>query len=189
MKALQINELRRWCEESPSGVKLDATGHLRYANRGLLGIRLNVPSEAQKAAALAASLLSVEEDGGFYGALMLFTNWDFGTPQIEQCGLRILEKMRHGYGVTASVENAPAQLFRTDEITDVQAFLTLPMFFGWDAFFTPHGTRYIAYIRENASLYLVTDDEQVLEKLQACLRGHRPVLDLPSYLQDAPASP
>jgi hypothetical protein len=188
MKALQIDEVRTWCAESSSGVKLDPTGHLRYATRDPLGIRVDIPPEAPKAVALASSLLAVEEGDGFYGALMLFTNWDFGTPQIERCGLRILEKMRHGYGVTASVENAPGQLFRSDEMVDAHAFLALPLFFGWDAFFTPHGTRYIAYVRQNASLFLITDNEQVLQKLQTFLETYHPVLELPSYLQGAPAA-
>ncbi|MFY9752841.1 MAG: hypothetical protein WAJ92_09385 [Candidatus Acidiferrales bacterium] len=187
MKALLIDELRRWFDESPSGIKVDPTGHLRYPTRNLLGLRLDVPAEAQKAAAFASSLLSVEEDDGFYGALVWFTNWDIGTPQIERCGLRMLEQMRRGYGVTASVENAPAQLFRTDEIADVQAFLTLPMLFGWDAYFAPHGTRYFAYVRQNGSLFLVTDREQVLHKLQASLDAYRPASGLPSYLESAPA--
>lgn len=188
MKALQIDELRRWFDESPSGIKVDPTDHLRYPTRNSLGLRLDVPLEAQKVAALASSLLSVEEDDGYYGALIWFTNWDIGTPQIERCGLRILEQMRRGYGVTASVENAPAQLFRTDEITDVQAFLTLPMLFGWDAYFAPHGTRYFAYVRQNSSLFLVTDKEPVLQKLRAFLDPYRPESELPSYLQNAPAS-
>lgn len=188
MKALQIDELRRWLDESPSGIKVDPTDHLCYPTRNSLGLRLDVPLEAQRVAALASSLLSVEEDDGYYGALIWFTNWDIGAPQIERCGLRILEQMRRGYGVTASVENAPAQLFRTDEIADVQAFLTLAMLFGWDAYFAPHGTRYFAYARQNSSLFLVTDKEPVLQKLRASLDPYRPASELPAYLQNAPAS-
>lgn len=188
MKALQIDELHRWFDQSPSGIMVDPTDHLRYPTRNPLGLRLSVPQEARKAAALASSLLSVDEDEGYYGALMWFTNWDIGTPQIERCGLRILEQMRRGYGVVASVENAPAQLFRTDEITDVLAFLTLPMLFGWDAYFAPHATRYFAYVRQNGSLFLVTDREPVQKKLRALLEPYRPESELPSYLQNAPAS-
>src|SRR5690242_2247554 len=177
MKALQIDELRTWFDESSSSVKLDPTGYLRYATDGPVGLRLEIPPEAPKTVALASSLLAVEEDDGYYGALMWFTNWDIGTPQIERCGLRILEQMRRGYGVTASVENAPAQLFRTDEIADAHAFLTLPMLFGWDAYFMPHGTRYFAYVRNNGSLFLVTDDQKVHRRLQAFLASYGPMVE------------
>jgi hypothetical protein len=146
-----------------------------------------VPPEAPRAVALVSSLLAVEEDDGFYGALMWFRSWDIGTPRIERCGLRILEQMRRGYGVTASLENAPGQLFRTDELVDAEAFLTLPLFFGWDAYLAPHGTRHFVYARGNGSLFAVTDEQQILEKLMTSLASYRPILELPAYLLAAPA--
>jgi hypothetical protein len=188
MKALQIDELRKWFDESPSGIKVDPTGHLRYPTRNPLGIRLDVPAEARRAVALASSLLAVEGDAGFSGALIYFTDWGYSPPQIENCAVQMLEQMRRGYGVTASVENAPGQIFRSDEIVDAQAFLAIPLLFGWDAYFVPHGTRCFAYARENASLFLVTDDEEVLQKLQGLLDPYRPVPELPSYLQSTRAS-
>jgi hypothetical protein len=183
VQALQIDEIRRWCDESPSGVRVAPSGHLRYATHDPYGIRLDVPSEAAKVVALVSSLLAVEQEDGFYGAFMWFTNFDTGTPRIERCGLRILEQMRRGYGVTPSIENAPGQLFRTDEMVDAHAFLTLPLLFGWDAYFMPHGTRYIAYARQNASLFLVTDGEPALQKLMTSLEPYHPVLELPAYLR------
>ncbi len=185
MRALEIDDMRRWCEESPTGVKLALPAHLHYATSKPLGLRIDVPSEAPRAVTLISSLLAVEEDeGDYYGALLWFTNLDIGTPRIERCGLRILEQMRRGYGVTASVENAPGQAFRTDEIVDVHAFLALPLLFGWDAYFLPHRTRYFAYIRQDGALYLVTDDEQVLQRLLTHLVEYHPVPQLPSYLRD-----
>lgn len=188
MRALQSEALVKWFDDSTSGVKVDPGGHLRYTAPNLRGLRLDVPSEASKIAVLVSDLLSIEEPDGYYGALIWFTNWDIGTPLIERCGLRILEQMRRGYGVTASIENAPAQLFRTDEIVDVQAFLTLPLLFGWDAYFAPHRTRYFAYVRQNGSLFLVTDEDTVLRQLQASLEPYHPTFELPSYLRGAPAS-
>src|SRR5260370_9919779 len=152
MKVLRTEDVLKWCETSASRISPAPRGYLRYGMSEPLGIRLTVPREAQAAVMLAHRLLAFEGDDGYYGAFMWFANWDIGTPQIERCGLRMLEQMRRGYGVTASVENAPGQLFRTDEIADAHAFLTLPLLFGWDAYFMPHGTRYFAYARQNASL-------------------------------------
>jgi hypothetical protein len=183
MRALQIDELRLWCREAQSGIQVDSTERLRYSTPNPMGIRVDVPQEALRAVALVATLLSIEEDeGAYYGGLILFRQLDTGTPRIERCGLRILEQMRRAYGVTASVENAPGQLFRTDEIVDVHAFLTLPLLFGWDAYFAPHATRYFAYARRNGSLFLVTDEEQVLRRLTAATEQYRPVPELPTYL-------
>ncbi|HXU19382.1 MAG TPA: hypothetical protein VN788_02230 [Verrucomicrobiae bacterium] len=185
MKALDVDELTKWCNESPSGIQLEMPHHLRYATPRPFGLKIDVPSEAARVAALVYCLLAVEEDVGYYGSLIWFTNWDTGTPEIERCGLRILEQMRSGYGVTQSIENAPGQLFRSDEIVDAHAFLTLAMLWGWDAYFTPHGTRYFAYCRQGTSLYLVTDDEKVFEKLLASLITYHPVSQLPVYLKGA----
>lgn len=185
MQVLQVDDVRNWFEHSPSGLKMGPPAHLRYATRTPLGIRLDVPLEATRAVALVSSLVAVEEDEGDYcGAMMWFTNFDIGTPRIERCGLRMLEQMRRGYGATASVENAPGQLFRADEIADVHAFLVLPLLFGWDAYFAPHGTHYFAYARSNASLYLVTYDKQVLQRLLTCLEGYHPLMEIPAYLRD-----
>jgi hypothetical protein len=187
MKAMQDDELRKWLSESHSPVKIDPSRRFHYSTHCPIGLRLNIPPEAQRAVALASAMLSLEDDDGYYGSLLYFANWDIGTPRIERCGLRMLEQMRRGYGVTASIENAPAQLFRTDEIVDALAFFALPMLFGWSAYFSPHGTQYFAYIRENGSLFLVTESEEVLLKLQSRLDAYGPVLELPSYLENIPS--
>ncbi len=183
MKTLSFNDLVQWCSESPSGVKLESPNHLHYETSEIFGFRVDIPSEAPRVVALVYSLLAVEEDTGYYGGMIWYTNYDMGTPEIERCGLRILEQMRRGYGGVESVENAPAQLFRSDEIVDNHAFLTLPLLWGWDAYFMPHGTRYFAYSRQNGSLYLVTDNEQVFRKLGAACAAYNPVIELPTYLR------
>lgn len=183
MKTLNLSELVRWCNESPSGVKIGSPDHLQYQAPKIFGCRIDVPSEAMRIVSLVYSLLAVEQEVGFYGGLIWYTNWGMGTPELEQCGLRILEQMRRGYGAGESVENSPAQVFRSDERVDAQAFITLPLLWGWDAYFTPHGSRYFAYARQNGSLYLVTDDEEVFQKLLGAFDAYHPVLELPTYLK------
>src|SRR4051812_27003597 len=123
MFALGNKDLQARYEEAYLNIDVELNGYLFYRNsKSLFGIRLDVPREAPQAALLAHSLVAFERDD-FYGALLWLTSWDIGTPQIERCGLKILEQMRHGYGVMPSVENAPAQFFRTDEVVDAAAFL------------------------------------------------------------------
>jgi hypothetical protein len=185
MFALSNKDLQARYEAMSLNINVEPKGYLSYRDsKPLFGLRLNVPSEGPKVALLAYSLVAFEGDE-FCGALLWFTSWDIGTPQIERCGLKLLEQMRRGYGVTPSVENAPAQFFRTDESVDAQAFLTLPLTFGWDAYFMPHGTRYFAYARRNGSLFLVTDQEEVSQKLLAFFEKRHPVPELPSYLRSA----
>ena len=120
---------------------------LSYGSPTVFAMSIKIPSESGPAVALGASLLAFEANVGFYGGLLWLANWDIGTPQLERAGLRMIEQMRRGYGAFSSMENAPGNLFRTDEIADLHAFLCVPMLFGWDAYFIPRGTQYFAYIR------------------------------------------
>jgi hypothetical protein len=184
MHALSIDDLQKWGTASHLKMRIEPKGYLFYeTGKPLFGIRLNVPGEGRAAAALASSLVAFEDE--YHGGFLWFTNWDIGTPQIERAGLKIVEQMRRGYGVTSSVENAPAQLFRSDESVDAQAFLTMSVIFGWEAFLMPHRTRYFAYARPNGSLFLVTDEEEISHKLLAFFEYLHPVVELPSYLKDA----
>lgn len=182
MRTLTFDELQRWSIGSPSGVKVDSTDHLSYDKKRTYGCRIDLPSEAARTVAFAYALVANDPSYEFFGALVWYTTWDTGTPQIEQCGLKAVEQMRRGYGAGASIENAPAQLFRTDEMVDAQAFFTLALLWGWDAYYVPHGRRHFAYARQNGSLYLVTDDERELDGLLAAFSAYRPVVQLPTYL-------
>ncbi len=180
MKSLKEQELREWFDASSSTIAINQHGHLVYRAAKNFGIKVNVPADATGAVALTSVLFSPQEE--FYGGILFYNEWDLGTPSIEKCGLRILEKMRNGYGVTSSIENAPAQLFRSDELVDAQAFFSLAILFGWDAFFAPHDGRYIAYSRRNASLFVITQDEHSLQALEESFGFYQPVRGLPSHL-------
>ena len=184
MRALKYDELVKWCKESLADVITGTPEHLFYTNPNVFGCRIDLPPDPMQAVAFVYALLALEQNSTFYGALMWFTNWGAGTPQIEQCGLRILEQMRRGYGIVDSVENSPAHLFRSDEMIDAQAFATLALLWGWDAYFLPHGLRYFAYIRENSRVYLVSDEEKTLAYLLDGLSAYKPVIDTPRYIRE-----
>jgi hypothetical protein len=185
MKTLRFEDLNTWFLESASNVEVQSSDHLRFEGSKTFSCRIDVPLETMRVVALVYSLLSVESETRFYGGLIWYTNWGMGTPEIEQCGLRMLEQMRRGYGAVESIENAPVQVFRSDELVDAQAFMVLPLLWGWDAYFKPHSSRYFAYARQNRSLYLVSDDEQVFNRLLSALSSYSPVLELPTYLRSA----
>ena len=86
MKTLNFNDLVQWCSESPSGEKIESPYRLHYGTPETFGFRIDVPSEATRVVALVYSLLAVEEDTGYYGGIIWYTNFGMGTPEIEQCG-------------------------------------------------------------------------------------------------------
>ena len=177
MHAISIGDFRTWCKASfgfgyrPSRLSYGTGGpYLVFGSRCRVKVR-----KLQ----FSPCLMAFEGENAYYGGALVLTSWDIGTPSIERSALRILEQMRRGYGVTASVENGPVQLFRSDEFADAQAFLTLPMIFGWDAYFMPHGTRYFAFIRRNNSIFLLTDEKEVFQKLLSFFEDRRPAVELP----------
>lgn len=183
MRTLTYQESKEWCEEPPLSMKVGPQGQLSYGSLTVFGMSIKIPLEAGPAVALSSSILAFEANADFYGGLLWVVNWDIGTPQIERCGLKIIEQMRCGYGACSSIENAPGNLFRTDEVGDLHAFLCLPMLFGWDAYFIPRGTRYFAYVRSNGFLYLVTDEEETYSRLMSHLAYWKPSSDVPSYVR------
>lgn len=183
MRALLLDEIGEFFQSPPLRFRCNKEGYLMCAQHEGDGISIAIPSEASKVAVLANNLLELEAENGYYGALIWLTNWDVGTPAIEQCGLKMLEQMRRGYGLVASIENAPGHLFRSDELVDTLAFLMLPMLFGWDAFYVPHGSNYFVYIRQNGFLFVVTEEPQVYQRVLVALHGYDPKQEVPTYLK------
>ncbi len=186
MRVLTSEESRVWFEKVSLSMSDPTEGHLRFSTESKFGFRLSIPLETPSAVCLAGDLLRFEDETSFYGGFFWLTNWDIGTPLIERCGLKMIERMRSGFGATASIDNAPGHLFRTDEIVDLHAFITIPMIFQWDAYYVPNGSRYFAYIRSNSSLYIVTQDETLHNQLLLHLKGWNPSVELPKYLERVP---
>jgi hypothetical protein len=182
VRTLTYEESKEWCERAPLSMKVGQNAQLRYKTPAVFGASIRIPLEAGPAVALCSGLLAFEANVDFYGGLVWLANWDTGTPQIERAGLKMIEQMRRGYGACSSIENAPGNLFRTDEVADLHAFLCVPMLFGWDAYFIPRGTRYFAYVRRNGFLYLVTEEEKTHSALLSHLACWKPSSDVPSYV-------
>lgn len=187
MRSLTYQESKEWCEKAPLSMKVGPQVQLSYGSPTVFGMSIKIPLDTGPAVALSASLLAYEANTDFYGGLLWVVNWDIGTPQIERCGLKLIEQMRRGYGANSSIENAPGNLFRTDEIVDLHAFLCLPMLFSWDAYFVPSGTRYFAYVRSNGFLHLATDEEETYSHLLNHLAYWKPSSEVPPWV-GGPAS-
>lgn len=168
--------------KKPLSMKVGQYAHLSNESPPVLGLSIRIPTEAGRAIALGSGLLAFEANVEFYGRLLWLANWDIGTPQIERAGLRMIEQIRRGYGACSSIESAPGNLFRTDQVADLHAFLSVPMLFGWDAYFVPRGTRYFAYVRNNGFLYLVTDEKETYSRLLSHLAYWKPSSEVPSYV-------
>ena len=73
--------------------------------------------------ARVASLLNLEREDLFHGAVLWLTLWEIGGPQLEKTGWKMVEKLRLAFGETRAISAAPGHSFRSDEIVELNAFL------------------------------------------------------------------
>lgn len=111
------------------------------------------------------SLLNLDREELFYGAVLWLTLWDIGSPQLEKIGWNIAESMRRGFGESRPIAAAPGDSFRSDEFVELNAFL-LPCFvFGWDAYLLPSGQDYFVHISHDEFWMVVTKTAEVHRQL------------------------
>lgn len=92
------------------------------------------------------SLLNLDAEEHFCGALLWLTLWNIGSPGLEKIGWKLVEKMRLGFGEARPIEAAPGHWFRSDEFVELNAFLLPCFIFGWDAYLAPSGQDYFVHI-------------------------------------------
>jgi hypothetical protein len=111
------------------------------------------------------SLLNIDAEELFSGAVLWITLCDIGSPQLEKTGWKLVEKMRAGFGETRELRAAPGHSFRSDEFVELNAFL-LPCFvFGWDAYLLPSGEDYFLHISHDEFCSVVARTTAMQAKL------------------------
>jgi len=133
LKSLEAN---KWSH----GIQAEGT-KLYYADPNANCIELEYPSTPLRVAYFSrvASMMGIEDEQMFYGALLWITLSTIGSPQVEKSGWKMVEKMRQGYGENRSLQTANGHFFRSDEIAELAAFLVPCFVFGWDAYVVPNG--------------------------------------------------
>jgi len=133
-------EVLKWLNdvEWNDGIKADGTT-LYYTESGANCIELKYPETPLRTTYLArvASMLGIDDESHFYGALLWITLSTIGSIGLEKAGWKLVEKMRQGYGENRSLQNASGHFFRSDELVDLNAFLVPCFVFGWDAYVVP----------------------------------------------------
>jgi hypothetical protein len=115
-----------------------------------------------------ASMLGIEDEAMFYGALLWITLSDVGSPQLEKTGWSMVEMMRRGFGENRPLEAAPGHWFRNGAVVELAAFV-LPCFVvGWDAYLVPSGGDLFVHISHDEYWAVVTRNTKAYE---AALNG------------------
>ena len=180
MVGMTNEEVRAFIQKNKwaTGLNVDAEGRtdVYYETAESNCIELKFPEKPSQLPYFTRviSLLNLDREELFYGAVLWLTLWDIGSPQLEKIGWNILERMRTGFGENRSISAAPGNSFRSDEFVELNAFL-LPCFvFGGDAYLLPSGQDYFVHISHDEFWMVVTKTAEVHRQLSEQLRELAP---------------
>ncbi|MFZ3341823.1 MAG: hypothetical protein WA213_13135 [Terriglobales bacterium] len=179
MNAMTDEEVRQFEEQNhwATGLKIDESGRgFYYDNVGARCIALGYPEGPMRVPYFTRvlSLLNVESEEHFYGALLWLTLWTIGSPGLEKIGWKLVEKMRLAFGETRPIGVAPGHWFRSDEFVELNAFLLPCFIFGWDAYYVPSGQDYFVHISHDEYWVIVTKTTAAYDNLFKSLQPLSP---------------
>lgn len=159
------------------GIKVDGTT-LYYVTPDVKCIELKFPETPLKTTYFArvASMLGIEDESLFYGALLWITLSTIGSLQLEKAGWKMVEKMRQGFGENRPLQTASGHFFRSDEVVDLTAFLVPCFVFGWDAYIVPSSNNdFFVHISHDEYWGVVSRTQEAHDKLFDDLKDLNPV--------------
>ena len=170
MRAMTNDEVKDFEEKNhwATGLNVDEDSRgFYYDNPEANCIELKFPDTPMRVPYFTRvlSLLNLEGEEYFNGALLWLTLWNIGSPQLEKIGWKLVEKMRLGLGEIRPIEAAPGHWFRNDEFVELNAFLLPCFIFGWDAYFAPSGQDYFVHISHDEYWLVVTKTTAVYDQL------------------------
>jgi hypothetical protein len=160
-----------WC----TGLKVnDST--LYYDDFEANAVLIKFPETPLRATYFArvASMLGIDDESSFYGAMLWITLFGIGSLQLEKTGWSMIEMMRRGFGENRPLEVAPGHWFRNGAVVELAAFV-LPCFvFGWDAYIIPSNGDLFIQISHDEYWTVITRTEEAHAKAMKDLESLGP---------------
>ena len=185
MTALTDDEVREFIAKNEWSTEIKTEGRsLHYDNPDSNALYLKFPETPLEATYFSrmASMLGIEDEAMFYGALLWITLSDIGSPQLEKTGWTMMEMMRRGHGENRPLQTSPGHWFRNGAVVELAAFV-LPCFvFGWDAYIIPSGGNLFVHISHDEYWTVVTRDEKTYVRVLSSIKeigpeeGHQGLL-------------
>lgn len=181
MKGMTDEEARRWCLEA--GFNVNEDNVLGYADSSRNRFFILAPEEHRRIVVLARAMLIRRNEASFQGGMLWFRRWDIGSPQLVQVGWEIVEGLRRGHGDVRSLDAAPAQWFRHNELVSLNAFLLQVMAFGWVADYVPASAGFFVHFKDNRQLCFTADSGDTLKELRTTFGEWNPTDEDPMILR------
>jgi hypothetical protein len=185
MKALTTEEARKWCSQCSTGLRVTRYDVLRYKHPREHKFCLAAPEEYRMISPLAYHILTFRSEESFAGGFLWLHRWDIGSPQLVRPGWRILEDMRRAHGELRSLEAAPAQSFRVDEIVELHAFLIQVVAFDWVADFIPLVGGFFLHFKDNRQICVAAESSETLKELRTHFQDWNPTDEDPMVVKMA----
>ncbi len=174
MKAMNTTEARQWCSQDATSLGIMRDDTLQYKASREHRFFITAPEGHRDIVILSRDILYVREEVGFNGGLIWLQRWDIGSPQLVRPGWRILEDIRRAHGEPRSLDIAPAQLFREDELVELHAFLIQVIAYGWVADFVPSSNGFFFHFKSNGQICLIAKSAEILNELRTAFREWNP---------------
>lgn len=182
MQSQSTKEARGWCTQGgESDRRLARQDVLSYGKRKEFTFRIKNPSEHRKIVALAHDILAIQSERGFSGGLIWFHMWYVGCGELVMPGWKIIESMRRAQGDLRSLDIAPAQVFREDELVELHAFLIQMMAFGWSGYYVPSTEDFFLDFRTSERFFCVAKSEERLKALSSSLKLWNPAREVQRF--------
>jgi hypothetical protein len=182
MNVMTDDEVREFEQKHSwaTGIKSDECGNLYYDSPNASCITLNYPETPLRvtyAARLISMLGTGSDEAQFSGSLLWVRLWTIGSPQLEKSGWRLVERMRMGFGELRPLGTASGHWFRSDEITDLAAFIVPCFVYQWDAYVVPANAGCFAFISHDGFWCVATRDSEAHKQIWSSLNDVGPRID------------
>jgi hypothetical protein len=172
MKSMTVDEAKDWFLQT--GLRLTKENVLRYKPSRERRFFVSAPEEFRRIMPFTRNILTFRGEAAFSGGLIWLRRWNIGTPQFIKVGWKIIEDIRRAHGDLRSLELAPAQLFRDDELLELHAFLVQIIGFWWVAEFVPPTGGFFVHFKDNRQVCFMSESTESLAELRAAFGQWNP---------------
>jgi hypothetical protein len=176
MKGLTSEQALYWIKNA--GLSMNEERVLGYEN-ATERFFIAAPTGFRDILMLSRAVAIFGGEAGFSGGLLWLERWDIGSPQMVRVGWQTMEDLRRARGDMQSLDVAPAQYFRDDEIVPLQIFLLNVIGLGLVADFIPAGRHLFVRFKDNGQICFTSDEADTVKELRTTFSRWNPTEEDP----------
>jgi hypothetical protein len=120
---------------------------------------LTWPKEPNRLPYLPFYLFDLDADSPTEHVLWI-RHWDTDTDLMVEAGVSQFNRLRQSYLIHEPLDEMPATLMETSEVSAIIGLSTLPLMFGWDAYFVSAGRSHLGYASHDGYACVLSRDRE-----------------------------